>query len=122
MVDVHHRVRDGRVASDVRDRPVHRLHDAAVLRMPLGRGAQLEHLHRRARVDLHRVPDSERERHDVLRLLRMVTHEVTVQRLGPPDGLVPAVGDPGLGELRRGVVAVLGGEPLPLDGAHAVPL
>ena len=62
-----HRAGDRVMAGDVGDQTVHLLADAAVRRMPLRRRAQLDHVHRLARVHVHDESHAIRHRHGVLR-------------------------------------------------------
>src|SRR3954452_64754 len=56
VVDVRHRRRDGRVHRG--DQPVHLVRDRAVARVPLAARAQLDQLHRLARVEIQDVADA----------------------------------------------------------------
>src|SRR5215471_18682826 len=51
------------------DEAMHGLADSAIRRMPLGRGAELDHVHRLARVDLQVVAHAVRNAHRVGRYL-----------------------------------------------------
>src|SRR4051812_25923376 len=66
VVDVGHRGGDGGV--DVGDQPVHLVGDRAIRRMPLAPGAQLDELHRLARVEVEHVAQAVAEAQGVRRL------------------------------------------------------
>ncbi len=72
MVDEGHRLGQRPVSGDLRDGPVHLLRHAAVGRMPLRAGAQLDEVHCLPRVELHDVADAMRQRDGVGRLLGKV--------------------------------------------------
>ncbi len=122
MVDVDHRVRHGSVSGDLPDLAMHRLYDPAVLRVALGDRTQLQHLHRRAGVQLEHVAHAVGEAHRVLGRHGVVWSQQRLKRRGAFQGLMPALLHAGLGELRRGLVPVCRGQVLPLERQHPVAL
>ena len=70
VIHESHEPGQGPVAGLLGDGPVHLLADVAVLRVALGAGAQLEHVHGLAGVELHDVADPVGQGHRVGRLGR----------------------------------------------------
>ena len=115
-------LRDGAVAGLLGDEAVHLLRDLAVGGVARRHRAQLDEVHRLARVHLHREPDPVRERHRVRRLLGEPVDERVVERRRAAHGVVELGAEPGFVDRFGDVVTVQRAQRLPLDREHPVAL
>jgi len=81
-----HRARDQVVPGDLVDEPEHLLTDLPVARVSLRGRAQLDEMHRLARVELDHVAHPVTKRHEVAGLLREGVDDLAVGGLGLADG------------------------------------
>ena len=116
-----HGARDRRM--DGRDPLVHGLGNGAVGRMPLAAGAQLDEVHRFARVEVEHVADpvaeAERVRGGIVESLGLEPVELIARELERP--LVRRA-DPGIADLLRETGAQVRAQSLPLAGQQPMPL
>ena len=121
VVDELHR--RGDAGMDGGDLLVHRLGDGAVGRMALAAGAQLDQVHRLARVQVEDVADAEGEAERVGgELLEPGGGEPLVLVAGDFQGPLEFAADARFAHLLGDARAEVGAEPLPLHGQQAVAL
>ena len=120
---VHVRHRGGHRGMDRGDLRAHLVRDRAVARVALAAGAQLDRVHRLARVHVEDVADAEAEAERVRRGVAQAGRgEALVLLLGALERARIEVAGAGLDDLVGHAGAEVGREALPLDREHAVAL